>query len=150
VLAHKHGCYYPTQSTNHRSVIYGLTGSIYIRRHCYASTDVTNHCPYFMHISRTWRLTMQIHESCLPVIHALNNGEISEEIIMASAAGWYLGTIQRDLEYGYLLPYSRDTDYMSKKQAEDYYQYVSVPATEDHEHDDREADCNAADAGLYA
>ena len=93
---------------------------------------------------------MQIHESCLPVIHALNNGEISEEIIMASAAGWYLGTIQRDLEYGYLLPYSRDTDYMSKKQAEDYYQYVSVPATEDHEHDDREADCNAADAGLYA
>ena len=75
---------------------------------------------------------MKIHENCLPIINALNNGEISEEIIMASAAGWYLGTIQRDLEDGYLMPYSRDTDYMSKQMAEDYYAYDQLPAIEDH------------------
>jgi len=71
---------------------------------------------------------MKIHEKHLHIVDALNVGEVSEQIIMASAAGWYVGTVQV-LEMpsicsgGILVPFSRDTDYMSEKEAEDCWEY---------------------------
>jgi len=66
---------------------------------------------------------MKIHEKHSHIVDALNAGEVSEQIIMASAAGWYLGTVERDLEDDFIQPYSRDTDYMSKEKAEDFWEY---------------------------
>lgn len=71
---------------------------------------------------------MKIHAIHQPIVDALNLDEVSEEIIMASAAGWYLGSVQlidmpRICSGGVLAPYARHTDYMSKEQAEKYYEY---------------------------
>jgi hypothetical protein len=41
--------------------------------------------------------------------------ELSEPIVMASAAGWYVGSI--DNSEGFIQPYDRYTDYMTKESA---------------------------------
>ena len=41
--------------------------------------------------------------------------EVSEPIVMASAAGWYVGSI--DNSEGFIQPYDRYTDYMTKESA---------------------------------
>lgn len=71
---------------------------------------------------------MKIHAIHQPIVDALQIGEVSEEIIMASAAGWYLGSVMVEempeiTEGGILVPYARHTPYMSKEQAEKYYRY---------------------------
>ena len=42
--------------------------------------------------------------------------EVSEPIVMASAAGWYVGAICK--EDGIIQPYERYTQYMTKEQAQ--------------------------------
>ena len=42
--------------------------------------------------------------------------EVSEPIVMASAAGWYVGAICR--EDGFVQPYDRFTEYMTKNCSE--------------------------------
>ena len=42
--------------------------------------------------------------------------EVSEPIVMASAAGWYVGAIWK--EDGFIKPYDRYTQYMTKDQAQ--------------------------------
>ena len=45
--------------------------------------------------------------------------EVSEPIVMASAAGWYVGAICKDEECGgMIVPYDRYTEYMTKEQAQ--------------------------------
>ena len=44
-------------------------------------------------------------------------GEISELIVMSSAAGWYLGRIQIDSDIGFPMPYERCSDYMTEAEA---------------------------------
>ena len=44
-----------------------------------------------------------------------NTDGISEPIVMASAAGWYVGQICEENDF--LQPFDRLTDYMSKSQA---------------------------------
>ena len=44
-----------------------------------------------------------------------NTQGISEPIVMASAAGWYVGSI--DKSEGFIQPYDRYTDYMTKEEA---------------------------------
>ena len=78
---------------------------------------------------------MKIYETHSHIVDALNNGEISETIIMASAAGWYVGSVQRDLEDGFIQPYSRDSGYMSKREAEDYWEYIQESEIEDDENE---------------
>jgi len=46
-----------------------------------------------------------------------NNDGVSEPIAMASAAGWYVGSI--DNSEGFIQPYDRYTDYMTKESATD-------------------------------
>ena len=41
--------------------------------------------------------------------------EVSEPIVMASAAGWYVGAI--DKSEGFIQPYDRYTDYMTQEDA---------------------------------
>ena len=41
---------------------------------------------------------------------------VSEPIVMASAAGWYVGAICK--EDGFIQPYDRYTEYMTKEQAQ--------------------------------
>ena len=44
---------------------------------------------------------------------------VSEPIVMASAAGWYVGAICKDEECdGMIVPYDRYTEYMTKEQAQ--------------------------------
>ena len=44
---------------------------------------------------------------------------VSENIVMASAAGWYVGAICKDEECGgMIVPYDRYTEYMTKEQAQ--------------------------------
>ena len=45
-----------------------------------------------------------------------NTSGISEPIVMASAAGWYVGSI--DKSEGFIQPYDRYTDYMTQEDAE--------------------------------
>ena len=42
--------------------------------------------------------------------------EVSEPIVMASAAGWYVGAICK--EDGFIQPYDRYTEYMTKENAQ--------------------------------
>ena len=42
--------------------------------------------------------------------------EVSEPIVMASPAGWYVGAICK--EDGFIQPYDRYTQYMTKEQAQ--------------------------------
>ena len=42
--------------------------------------------------------------------------EVSEPIVMASAAGWYVGAICK--EDGFIQPYDRYTEYMTKEKAQ--------------------------------
>jgi len=42
---------------------------------------------------------------------------ISNQKVMSTPAGFYVGTTYRDDELGGDFPYSRDTDYMSEDQA---------------------------------
>ena len=42
--------------------------------------------------------------------------KVSEPIVMASAAGWYVGAICK--EDGFIQPYDRYTQYMTKEQAQ--------------------------------
>ena len=42
--------------------------------------------------------------------------EVSEPIVMAAAAGWYVGAICK--EDGFIQPYDRYTQYMTKEQAQ--------------------------------
>tara|TARA_Y100000114_G_C11580542_1_gene240814 strand:+ start:361 stop:600 length:240 start_codon:yes stop_codon:yes gene_type:complete len=45
-------------------------------------------------------------------------GVVSEPLVMASAAGWYIGTVCKDDEMPDLVqPYDRWTGYMTKEQA---------------------------------
>ena len=44
-----------------------------------------------------------------------NTDGISEPIVMASAAGWYVGAI--DKSEGFIQPYDRYTDYMTQEDA---------------------------------
>ena len=45
--------------------------------------------------------------------------EVSEPIVMASAAGWYVGAICKDEECGgMIVPYDRYTEYMTKEQSQ--------------------------------
>ena len=44
-----------------------------------------------------------------------DNDGVSEPIAMASAAGWYVGSI--DNSEGFIQPYDRYTDYMTKEEA---------------------------------
>lgn len=48
---------------------------------------------------------------------------VSEPIVMASAAGWYVGQVYRDAEIGCLLPWSRNSNYMSEEDAIEMYEY---------------------------
>ena len=44
---------------------------------------------------------------------------VSEPIVMASAAGWYVGAICKDPDCdGMIVPYNRYTEYMTKEQAQ--------------------------------
>ena len=45
-----------------------------------------------------------------------NTSGVSEPIVMASAAGWYVGSI--DKSEGFIQPYDRYTDYMTQQDAE--------------------------------
>ena len=42
--------------------------------------------------------------------------EVSEPIVMASAAGWYVGAICKEDDF--IQPYDRYTEYMTKEQAQ--------------------------------
>ena len=42
--------------------------------------------------------------------------EVSEPIVMASAAGWYVGKVCR--EDGFVQPYDRFTEYMTQEEAQ--------------------------------
>ena len=75
---------------------------------------------------------MQIHEDHLLIVKAVPDGEVSMEIVMGSQAGWYLGTVSRTSD-GFLMPYSRDTDYMHKEEAMAYWKYDYEPTTTDNE-----------------
>ena len=45
--------------------------------------------------------------------------EISEPIVMASAAGWYVGAICKDEDCGgMIVPYNRFTEYMTQEKAQ--------------------------------
>ena len=45
--------------------------------------------------------------------------EVSEPIVMASAAGWYVGAICKDEDCGgMIVPYNRYTQYMTQEQAQ--------------------------------
>ena len=54
--------------------------------------------------------------------------QISELKVMKSNAGYYLGHSYHDEEIGYDLPYSRETDYMSKEQAINYLASLEAQA----------------------
>ena len=44
---------------------------------------------------------------------------ISEPIVMASAAGWYVGTVCKDPDCGgMIVPFDRYTDYMTQEKAQ--------------------------------
>ena len=45
--------------------------------------------------------------------------ELSEPIVMASAAGWYVGAVCKDPDCGgMIVPYNRYTDYMTQENAQ--------------------------------
>ena len=45
--------------------------------------------------------------------------EVSEPIVMASAAGWYVGAICKDEDCGCMIvPYNRFTEYMTQEEAQ--------------------------------
>ena len=46
--------------------------------------------------------------------------EVSEQIVMASAAGWYVGKVCRDYYEGggFVQPYDRFTEYMTQESAQ--------------------------------
>ena len=45
--------------------------------------------------------------------------EVSEPIVMASAAGWYVGAICKDEDCGgMIVPYNRFTEYMTQEEAQ--------------------------------
>ena len=45
--------------------------------------------------------------------------KVSEPIVMASAAGWYVGAICKDPDCdGMIVPYNRYTDYMTQENAQ--------------------------------
>ena len=45
--------------------------------------------------------------------------EVSEPIVMASAAGWYVGAICKDEDCGgMIVPYNRFTEYMTQEKAQ--------------------------------
>ena len=45
--------------------------------------------------------------------------EVSENIVMASAAGWYVGAICKDEDCGgMIVPYNRFTEYMTQEKAQ--------------------------------
>ena len=45
--------------------------------------------------------------------------EVSEPIVMASAAGWYVGAICKDPDCdGMIVPYNRYTEYMTQESAQ--------------------------------
>tara|TARA_R110002072_G_scaffold69356_1_gene168153 strand:+ start:619 stop:852 length:234 start_codon:yes stop_codon:yes gene_type:complete len=48
---------------------------------------------------------------------------VSKPIVMASAAGWYVGQVYRDAEMGFLGPWSRNSNYMSEEDAIEMYEY---------------------------
>tara|TARA_X000001388_G_scaffold77065_1_gene76313 strand:+ start:4017 stop:4253 length:237 start_codon:yes stop_codon:yes gene_type:complete len=43
------------------------------------------------------------------------NNDISEPVVMRSAGGWYIGRVYN--ENGFMVPYDRLTEYMSKEDA---------------------------------
>tara|TARA_R110002020_G_scaffold370023_1_gene581783 strand:- start:240 stop:488 length:249 start_codon:yes stop_codon:yes gene_type:complete len=49
---------------------------------------------------------------------------ISEPVVMASSAGWYVGEVYN--ENGLLMPHSRLTAYMTKEEAVDYLEGDSL------------------------
>lgn len=69
---------------------------------------------------------MQIHEDHLLIVKAVPDGEVSFEIVMGSPAGWYLGTVSRTND-GFIMPYSRDTEYMSKEEAMAFWKNENEP-----------------------
>jgi len=54
--------------------------------------------------------------------------EVSEPIVMASAAGWYVGSI--DNSEGFIQPYDRYTDYMTKESAVAEVMIMKEPISE--------------------
>ena len=48
---------------------------------------------------------------------------VSEPIVMESAAGWYIGQVYRDAELNCLLPWSRNSQYMTESMAIQYYEW---------------------------
>jgi len=45
--------------------------------------------------------------------------EVSEPIVMASAAGWYVGAVCKDPDCGgMIVPYNRFTEYMTQEKAQ--------------------------------
>ena len=57
-----------------------------------------------------------------------NTEGISEPIVMASAAGWYVGSI--DNSEGFIQPYDRYTDYMTKESAVAEVMIMKEPISE--------------------
>ena len=49
----------------------------------------------------------------------IGNDPVSELKVMRSAAGYYVGRDYFDLEFGFVGPYSRETNYMSENEALD-------------------------------
>ena len=60
---------------------------------------------------------MYISNYSKETVNNTKEGEVSELIVMASAAGWYLGRVQIDSDIGFPMPYERCSDYMTEAEA---------------------------------
>ena len=74
---------------------------------------------------------MKIRKKIEDIVFNDSDMPVSEPIVMASAAGWYVGTICKDPECGgMIVPYDRYTDYVeTSEQADDllkYYLYTYI------------------------
>ena len=49
--------------------------------------------------------------------------QVSEPIVMSNDAGWYVGQVYRDSELGCLLPWSRNSDFMTESMAIQYFDF---------------------------
>ena len=66
---------------------------------------------------------MELSGHTLHLIDGLPKGKVSPLIVMASAAGWYCGRVMTDADFGYPMPYDRQTPYMSEEDAISAHQH---------------------------
>lgn len=70
---------------------------------------------------------MRVSETTRHVLQPVMEGRqtVSDLLVMQSAAGWYVGQVCSDDDIGILMPYSRESHYMTEEQAIEYWRFLN-------------------------